>query len=80
MNHAVLIDHRIAVGRQGAAQSQIRIQFAGSGRSTRFAASRLGESRRAVGLDSPRNRRSSVVLPLPFGPTSPTRIPAVIRN
>ena len=30
-----------------------------------------------VGSISPRSRRSSVVLPLPFGPTSPTRIPEV---
>ena len=30
------------------------------------------------GLMSPRSRRSKVVLPLPFGPTSPTRIPDVM--
>src|SRR6267143_6409672 len=32
------------------------------------------------GLMSPRNKRSKVVLPLPFGPTSPTRIPDVTLN
>ena len=34
----------------------------------------------AAGSISPRSRRSSVVLPLPFGPTRPTRIPAVMRE
>ena len=77
VNDAVAKDDGIAVGSKRAAQGNVGIERAASDRSRRCAAGRRGESRRWSAARSPCSKRSRVVLPLPFGPTRPTRIPAV---
>ena len=76
MNHAVLIDDRIAVRRKRTAQRLITVQLPVLLEVNDPQLIRALESP-ASGSSSPVSSRSSVVLPLPFGPTRPTRIPAV---
>jgi len=77
MNNAVLIDNRIAVRREGAAQCYVRIKHAGLVKvhhAQEISAADFSPPDAGI---SPRNKRRSVVLPLPFGPTSPRALPAV---
>ena len=76
MNHAVPIDDGVAVGGQRAAQGDVGIEVAGLIEVNN--AQPVGAANSPpVGAISPCSRRNSVVLPLPLGPTRPTRIPAV---
>ena len=70
MDHALAIDHRIAVRRERPPQGEIRIELA--------VLVEVNDAQVLGALDlagcgaiSPRSSRSSVVLPLPFAPTKP---------
>ena len=78
MDHAVPIDHESLSGAERAAQRDARDRAGGSGRSRRCAVPSARSMRAGMRARcSPRNSRSSVVLPLPLAPTSPTRMPGV---
>ena len=76
MHHPILIHDRITVRRQRPPQRHIGIQLP-----RLIEVNNLQQIRFLIvpdtGDNSPFSRRNNVVLPLPFGPTSPTRLPAV---
>ena len=78
VDRPVAIDHRVAVRAEPFAQRHARDRAVRApGRSRRCAAPARVSTVPASGAISPFRMRSSVVLPVPFSPSSPSRVPGV---
>jgi len=76
MNHAILVNNRICLGRQCGAQIPARIKLPGLVKIYDPQLRWLENFLSVLVPRSPSNRRNTLVFSLPFGPTKPTRIPA----
>jgi len=79
MDDAILVDHGVGIRCESALERDVGIELAvlieiDDAETVR------GPDLSLCRLNVPRIKRSSVVLPLPFGPTSPTRMPGLIMR